>query len=154
MSRDQYRIFTLLIVIGGVLLSVFFYRNGLADAEWWVIPAILVSLAFGYVASLLMQRVNIARQLAKIPDAYGPHVWTIDSEGIRIEGSLSSSAIKWAAITKVRETKLDFFFYVAPKFSRFLPKRNLADPIVAELRGLITEFVPGKAKLISSAITK
>jgi hypothetical protein len=148
MSREQYRIFTLLVVIGGILLGIFLYRDGFADFEWWVIPAILASLAFMYGISLLMQRVNIARQLAKIPDSRGPYVWTIDTEGMRIGGSLSSSDIKWAAITKVRETKLDFFFYVAPKFARFLPKRNLTDQGVVELRGLITECVPGKAKLI------
>jgi hypothetical protein len=148
MSRDQYRLFTLMIVIGGILLGSFLYRAGFADLGWWVIPAILISLAFMYGVSLLTQRANIARQLAKIPDSHGPYVWTFDGDGIRIGGSLSSSVIKWAAIIKVRETKLDFFFYVAPKFARFLPKRNLTDQGVAELKALITDCIPGKARLI------
>jgi hypothetical protein len=152
MSRDQYRIGFAVLAIGGLVLGTFLYRAGLSeDFAWWVIPGLFVLVALFYGLSALSQRWTIRRQLAKIPDSRGPYVWTIDTEGIQISGALSSSTIKWAALTKVRETKLDFFFYQGPKIARFLPKRVISDSQQqSDLRRLIAECMPGKAKLFSA----
>ena len=148
MSRVQNRIYGAVLVIGGFFLGIFLYRANLDNFVWWVIPAILLMLFFVYGVTVLTGRWNIARQLKKIPDSHGPYDWTIDAEGLRIAGALSSTAIKWAAITKVLESKIYFFFYQAPRFARFLPKRTLTGEQLAELRRLIIEQAPGKAKLI------
>ena len=149
MSQRQNRVFCWLLVIGGSVFALLLYRADPADFKWLAIPAILGLLIFFYGLIRITQSWNITRQLRGAPSAHGAHVWAIGKEGIRISGALSNTDIKWEAITKVRESKDDFFFYQAPRFARFLPKRILTgEQQVVDLRRLITEEVGNKAELI------
>ncbi len=150
MSQRPLRIGYFVLAIGGLVLTTFYYLAGAgAGIEWWVIPGLFLMIAVLFAVTAWSQRWTIGRQLRKIPDSRGPYVWKIDAEGIQITGALSNSSSKWAALTKVRETQRDFYFYSAPKFARFLPKRVFADTAqVSGLRHLITEAMPGKAKLL------
>jgi hypothetical protein len=149
MSRRQNRASIGLMVIGGVVLALLLYGADPADFKWWVVPVIFGLIIFFYSLIRIIQSSTVARQLKSVPSAHGPHIWAIGREGIRISGELSNTEIKWEAVIKARESANDFFFYLAPRFARFLPKRTLSgEQQVADLKHLISETLGKKAQLI------
>ena len=147
-SLRQIRLFRGLLVIAGIISALLLYAKS-ASFQWWSFPVLLAALVSLFGLNELMRRWNIARQVRKLPDAHHPYTWTLDAESIGITCALSRSEIKWAAILKVRESSTDIFFYQAPKFARFLPKRVLNKERLAGVRQLVTQVVPGKTDLLN-----
>lgn len=148
MSRRQIRIFNCMIVIGAVVFALLLYRADPAAFHWWAMPAIAGLGIFFFGLIRLSHRWGIGRQLKSMPSAQGPHLWEISDDGIKATGPLSSVDMKWQAILRVRESKDDFLFYTATRFSRFLPKRVFAnEEEIGDLRRLIIEKLGPKAEL-------
>ena len=148
-SRRQNMVVTGFIVVCAMGIALLLYIEDTADFKWWVMPAMAAVLILLYGLTRGSQSWNISRQLKGAPSARGAHVWQVGNEGIRISGALNNTEMKWPAVVKVRESTKDFFFYEAPRFARFLPKRVLAnEQQIVELRRLINEKLGKKAALV------
>ena len=147
-SLRQIRLFQGMLMIGGIIGALLLFAKS-ANFQWWNLLVLLAALAFIYGLSEFLRRWNIARQFRKLPDAHHPYTWELNAEGIRITGAVSSSEIKWAGIIKVRESNTDIFFFQAPKFARFLPKRSLTKDRLAAVRQLVRQLLPEKADLLN-----
>ena len=148
LSLRQIRLFRGLLVIAGIISALLLYAKS-ANFQWWSFPVLMAAVVLLFGINELMRRWNIARQFRKLPDAHHPYSWTFDADSIRITSALTRSEIKWAGILKVRESSTDLFFYQAPKFARFLPKRVLTRERLAGVRQLITQLVAQKAQLLN-----
>jgi hypothetical protein len=127
MSRRQNRVFNWILAVGAIVFALLLYRAYAEESEWWMILGTCGLVVFFYLLARTLQTWNIGRQLKNAPDALLGHHWVISDAGIATKSELSSTEIKWEAVTKFRESKTDFFFYTAPRFAKFLPKRSLPD---------------------------
>ena len=149
MGRRQNRVFNMFLLLAAIVIVSWLYVRDPFGFSWWIVPAIIALLVLWYGLMRLIATWNVSRQLRNAPAAQGSHIWTIGSEGINIAGPISRGDLKWEAIIKVLESKHDFFFYTAPKFAQFLPKRSVSgDESLASLRKLITERMGQKAKVL------
>jgi len=147
-SRRPNRMFNSLMLICAIVFVFLLFTVDPFGFKWWINLAVIAALIIWYVLMRFIHRWNVGRQLRNAPSAQGAHVWVIGGDGIKISGTLSAGDFKWQAFSKVRESKDDFFFYTAPRFAHFLPKRSLAgEQEINSLRQLITETVRNKAKL-------
>ena len=73
-----------------------------------------------------------------------PHdqVRVLDIEGITAQCTISSASVRWAGISKVRETDEFFLFFTTPSCAIQLPKRAIKD--LAELRGWLARAAQGE----------
>ena len=149
MTRRQNRVFNMFLLLAAIVIVSWLYVRDPFGFGWWILPAIIAVLVLWYGAMRSIATWNISRQLRNAPAAQGSHTWTIGLDGINIAGPLSRGDLKWEAIIKVLESKEDFFFYTAPKFAQFLPKRSvLGDESLVRLRTLITERLGKKARVL------
>ena len=149
MSRRANRIGNGVMLVFAIVFALLLYRADPFGFRWWIGPAVIALLVLWYCLMMFIRTWNIGRQLRKAPAAQGTHVWVVGKDGIKISGALSTADLKWQAISKVRESRDDFFFYTAPRFAQFLPKRSLAsEHDIVILRNLITDMVGEKAKIM------
>jgi hypothetical protein len=143
MSRRQNSLFNLMLILGAIIFTLLFLLRATAgDAEWWTVPAVPVVVVSLHFLVRALQVRNISRQLKSAPDAQCVQHWVISDAGLENNSELSNSQIKWGAVIKFRESKSDFFFYTAPRFAKFLPKRALTDgQQTEELRRLAAQNV-------------
>ena len=67
------------------------------------------------------------------PAIYGAHELFLDESGIRIENSLGTNELRWAAIVRVGETDSHLFLYISPNQAIVIPAASLIGPTVEEL---------------------
>lgn len=142
MSRRQNTAFSLLLIFGGICFAlVSFTRLSNGDAEWWMVLLVPGLLVFFYLLARALQVRNIGKQFKNAPDAQTVQHWTINADGLTTHSELSSSEIKWDAVIKFRESKTDFFFFTAPRFAKFIPKRAVGEEAQKDLRRLAAENI-------------
>ena len=149
-TNRQTKTFTIMLVLGTVILALLVYRANPDGFHWWAIPAIAGLLFLFFYLVRFMQRFNVGRQLKSVPGINEPYVFTFSEEGIAIVGRLSNANIKWEAIVKARESKSDFLFYTTKRFAQFLPKRAFVNSEdMNNLRVLLSESLGKRAQLLA-----
>jgi len=140
MSRRQNRAFSLLLLLGGLCFTLMYVGRAMnGESEWWLVLLGPCLFVFFYLLFRAFQVRSIAKQLQNSPDAQAVHHWIISDDGLMTNSELGSSQIRWGAVIKFRESKSDFFFFTAPRFAKFIPKRTLPEQQQMELRRLATE---------------
>jgi hypothetical protein len=57
----------------------------------------------------------------------GPFTYSFDSEGMHTSSSAFASTIKWAAIPRVRQSKLFLFVFISPVAAHAIPLRGFKE---------------------------
>jgi hypothetical protein len=102
---------------------------------------IIVLLLFSYTpletfaASVKMW---MARRRNKL--AQGPITFGFDSEGLHVSGVAFDSAIKWTAITRVRQSKHFLFIFTSTYSPLYIPVKTLTDQgVLDDVRTIVRE---------------
>ena len=78
--------------------------------------------------------------------AYGV-TYTFSKENIVLDTGEAREEVAWDLFVKVIETKHDFRFYVNSVSAQIIPKHNMTDKQLQELRKIIGEVAPDRSQL-------
>ncbi len=118
-----------------------------------VIPAIIVGgvvfLMHGPIGSWLVKR-RMTRFFKASPIMNEERLIEFSSEGIKSEGDLSSSFLKWGGVTRVIESDTDLMFYTGKeKFGWYVPKSAFeSNDELDSVKSLLYQRVNGKVNLL------
>jgi hypothetical protein len=146
-THSRWVLWRLVFVVGMIPLVLIGFA--LAHGQS-LVSAIRNNLAFiiGFpvcwlVGMLLALRWGAARTLRTSPAAGGDRTFTIDENGILIEGGLSNGSLTWPAIVRVVETRDLVLLFLSSRMAHVIPKDAFATPADLErFRELVAQKVP------------
>lgn len=115
-------IFHLIFPMAGLFIIVSSFCTG---RSLGVQGLLVVLLAFSFTPLITALALWMARRRNKL--AQGPFTYSFDSEGIHSSGAEFSSTIKWAAITRARQSGRFLFIFISPSRAFFIPLKTLTD---------------------------
>ncbi len=147
---------------GGIVFIVFIFvillmANDISEVRivatviFSAIPATVVAIAVFALHKFLQpwtMRRTIAKNFASSPTASEEASIVISELGIETKTPLSSSFIKWPAITQVSESDSDVLFYNGSSLNFFLPKEHFCSAEELQIfNTLLFEMLGEKASL-------
>lgn len=117
------------------------------------IPAILVGLVVHFLHRILfplLARRRVKKYFDSSPIINDETLVEFSNEGIKTTGNLSSSFVKWGAITKVVESETDLMFYTGNEsLPWYIPKTALvSDRALNSVKSCLRQNLVEKAKLL------
>jgi YcxB-like protein len=86
-------------------------------------PEVLLAVVGCFVFTPGITALNVWFARHKNRTARGVHTFVLDDHGIHVSGATFDFDLKWAAISRVLETKRFFLFMYSSRAAQFLPKR-------------------------------
>lgn len=123
----------------GGLLAIIFY-------DFLRIPYLLCAAFMVYsIVMTLLQIRRAERLFRKRKDFIGvEHVVQVTDENIEMQAPEESLTFTWSDITNVRELSALFLFYTSARRLVYLPKRDMTENQIIELRGLVRNHLAFK----------
>ena len=121
------------------------FANALAAMSPYLI-VFLVVLLFGFPLAYRWTVRQMHRHNRALRD---PQTFEFTREFLTMRGPLHSAQIRWEAIYRVIETRHTVLFYVSKGMAHFIPKDVIPPSELARLRQNLSEWVSGRAELLS-----